>query len=69
MALIELLLDLLPLRQCYIARDWPPPDALTLAIDRMMPAIRFFRLGDGNLAPLQRHRRHAHGLARHGARL
>ena len=50
MALIDLLLDLLPLRQCYIARDWPPPDALTLAIDRMMPAIRFFRLGDGNLA-------------------
>lgn len=49
-ALIELLLDLLPLRQCYIARDWAPPDSLTLAIDRMMPAIRFFRLGDGNLA-------------------
>ncbi len=48
--LIELLLDLLPLRQCFIARDRPPPEALISALDRMMPAIRFFRHGDGSLA-------------------
>ena len=50
LVLIGLLLDLLPMRQCFIARDVPPPDSLIAAIDRMMPMIRFFRLGDGNLA-------------------
>lgn len=45
-ALIELLLDLLPLRQCYIARDQPPPPELLNAIDRMMPMLRFFQIGD-----------------------
>ena len=49
-ALIELLLDLLPLRQCYIARDQNPPAALVSAIDRMMPMLRFFRLGDQGFA-------------------
>ncbi len=48
--LIELLLDFLPLRQCFIVRDQPPPVALTSVIDRMMPMLRFFRLGDGGLA-------------------
>ncbi len=48
--LIEILLDLLPLRQCFIARDHPPPAAIIAAIDRIMPMIRFFRLGDGALA-------------------
>lgn len=48
--LIELLLDLLPLRQTFAARDLAPPSALTLAIDRMMPMLRFFRHGDGTLA-------------------
>jgi uncharacterized heparinase superfamily protein len=46
-ALIELLLDLLPLRQCFVARDRTPPKELTDAIDRIMPMLRFFRLGDG----------------------
>jgi uncharacterized heparinase superfamily protein len=49
-ALIELLLDLLPLRQAYAARNVPPPQALLNAIDRMMPMLRFFRHGDGNFA-------------------
>jgi uncharacterized heparinase superfamily protein len=49
-ALVELLLDLLPLRQCFVARDRAPPKELTDAIDRIMPMLRFFRAGDGTLA-------------------
>ncbi|HET7849118.1 MAG TPA: heparinase II/III family protein [Pseudolabrys sp.] len=49
-ALIELLLDLLPLRQAFAHRNIPPPAALNNAIDRMMPMLRFFRHGDGNFA-------------------
>jgi uncharacterized heparinase superfamily protein len=48
--LIELLLDLLPLRQAFGARNMSPPEALSNAIDRMMPMLRFFRMGDGNFA-------------------
>ena len=48
--LIELLLDLLPLKQAFAARNVPPPPALLNAIDRMMPMLRFFRHGDGNFA-------------------
>jgi len=48
--LVELLLDLLPLRQCFVVRDLPPPQALIGLIDRMTPMLRFFRLGDGGLA-------------------
>src|SRR3990172_1045534 len=43
-------LDLLPLRQCFVARDRAPPKELTDAIDRIMPMLRFFRTGDGTLA-------------------
>jgi uncharacterized heparinase superfamily protein len=49
-ALIELLVDLLPLRTAFTARNLPPPPALLNAIDRMMPMLRFFRHGDGNFA-------------------
>jgi uncharacterized heparinase superfamily protein len=49
-ALIELLIDLLPLRQLFSARNLPPPPALNNAIDRMMPMLRFFRHADGNFA-------------------
>jgi uncharacterized heparinase superfamily protein len=49
-ALIELLIDLLPLRQTFAARNIPPPPALLNAIDRMMPMLRFFRHGDGAIA-------------------
>ena len=49
-ALIELLTDLLPLRQTFAARNIAPPPALLNAIDRMMPMLRFFRHGDGSFA-------------------
>lgn len=49
-ALIELLADMLPLRQLFFARNLQPPQALNNAIDRMMPMLRFFRHGDGNFA-------------------
>jgi uncharacterized heparinase superfamily protein len=49
-ALIELLLDLLPLNQAFTTRNVPPPPPLINAIDRMMPMLRFFRHGDGNFA-------------------
>ncbi len=47
---VELLLDLLPLRQCYVPRDREPLEALVSAMNRMSPMIRFMRLGDGTLA-------------------
>jgi uncharacterized heparinase superfamily protein len=49
-AVIDLLLDLLPLRQAYAARNMAPPPALLNAIDRMMPMLRFFRHSDGSFA-------------------
>jgi len=49
-ALIELLLDFLPLRQAFQARNLAPPPQLNNAIDRMMPMMRFFRHGDGAFA-------------------
>ncbi len=49
-ALIELLLDLLPLRTAFASRNVTPPQTLNNAIDRMMPMLRFFRHGDGSLA-------------------
>jgi uncharacterized heparinase superfamily protein len=49
-ALIELLVDLLPLRQLFTARNLAPPGALLNAVDRMMPMLRFFRHGDGSFA-------------------
>ena len=48
--LLELLPDLLPLRQAYAARGLQPPAQLLNAIDRMMPMLRLFRHGDGTLA-------------------
>ena len=47
---VDILLDLLPLRQCYVARDQIPPDELIGAVDRMMPMLRFFRLGPHDFA-------------------
>ncbi|MGD9912666.1 MAG: heparinase II/III family protein [Rhizobiaceae bacterium] len=49
-ALIEILTDLLPLRQTYANQAEAPPAALIGAIERMLPALRFFRHGDGSLA-------------------
>lgn len=48
--LLDLLPDLLPLRQAYSARGLQPPAQLLNAIDRMMPMLRLFRHGDGTLA-------------------
>ncbi|MBO3758250.1 heparinase II/III family protein [Ciceribacter sp. L1K22] len=49
-AAVELLLDLLPLRQTYINLGHEVPNRLIPAIDRMFPAIRFFRHQGGDLA-------------------
>ena len=48
--LLDLLLDLIPLRQLYLARDMSPPQPLNAAIDRVTPMLRFFRHGDGAFA-------------------
>ncbi|MDO9440362.1 MAG: heparinase II/III family protein [Beijerinckiaceae bacterium] len=48
--LVDLLLDLLPLRQAYAARGMTAPQQLLNSIDRMMPMLRLFRHGDGSLA-------------------
>lgn len=50
LALVELLADLLPLRHTYASQAEPPPDALIAAVERMLPAVRFFRHQDGALA-------------------
>ena len=47
---VELVLDLLPVRQCFLLRDVPPSGALQRALDRMVPMLRHVRLGDGSLA-------------------
>jgi uncharacterized heparinase superfamily protein len=49
-AILELLMDLLPLRQAFTARGSQPSRILVSAIDRMMPMLRFFRQGDGSFA-------------------
>lgn len=47
---LDLLLDLLPLKQVYLARGVDPPEALIRAIDRMPPMLRLLRHGDGTLS-------------------
>lgn len=49
-ALVDILVDLLPLRQALIARGLSPSETLMNSIDRMMPMVRFFRHGDGAFA-------------------
>jgi uncharacterized heparinase superfamily protein len=49
-AIVEILLELLPLRQAYASRNIAPPSALLNATDRMMPMLRFFRHSDGTFA-------------------
>jgi uncharacterized heparinase superfamily protein len=48
--LLELLLDLLSLRQLYASRGLEPPPALMRAIDRALPFLRTLRHPDGRLA-------------------
>lgn len=47
---VEVLLDLMPLRQCYVARGRKPPAALADAIARMIAFLKAMRLGSGALA-------------------
>jgi uncharacterized heparinase superfamily protein len=49
-AVLEVLMDLLPLRQAFATRGGQPSRILLSAIDRMMPMLRFFRQGDGSFA-------------------
>jgi uncharacterized heparinase superfamily protein len=49
-AIIEILLELLPLRQAFSSRNIAPPQAVLNAIDRMMPMLRFFRHSEGTFA-------------------
>jgi uncharacterized heparinase superfamily protein len=48
--LVELLFDLLPLRQCFAARGRKLDPSVLAAISRMGPMLRHLRLGDGMLA-------------------
>lgn len=47
---VDLLFDLLPLRQMFASREVDTPEALLNAIDRMLPMVRLFRHGDGTLS-------------------
>ncbi len=49
-AVVEILLEFLPLRQAFASRNIAPPQALLNAIDRMMPMLRFFRHSEGTFA-------------------
>ena len=57
---VELLLDLLPLRQTFASRGIEAPEALMQAIDRMLPMLRLLRHGDGTLS-------HFNGMGRTAA--
>lgn len=48
--LVELLLDLLPLSQCFVARNRPVPPEISAAIGRAHGMLRYMRMGDGSLA-------------------
>jgi len=48
--ILEVLIDLLPLRQVMAARGFPVSPAFMGAVDRMMPMLRFFRHADGAFA-------------------
>ena len=47
--LLDILLDLLPLRQAFASRSAQVPPVLLNAMDRIMPMVRLFRYGDGSL--------------------
>ncbi|MEJ8474847.1 heparinase II/III family protein [Roseibium algae] len=49
-AMIEILADLLPVRQAFVVQGLELPEAMLQSVDRMMPMMRFFRHGDGALA-------------------
>jgi uncharacterized heparinase superfamily protein len=47
--LVEVVLDLLPVRQCVLVRGLTPAGPLLRALDAMLPMLRHLRLGDGSL--------------------
>ncbi len=49
-AIIEILSDLLPVRQAFVSQGLELPQAMQQSVDRMMPMMRFFRHGDGAFA-------------------
>lgn len=49
-ALATILGDLLPVRETLLGQGQPVPKGIYSAIDRMLPALRFFRHSDGTLA-------------------
>ena len=49
-ALATILGDLLPIRETLLGQGQPMPKGIYSAIDRMLPALRFFRHADGTLA-------------------
>ncbi len=49
-ALIDILADLLPVRQALVAQGLEMHPAMLQSVDRMMPMLRFFRHGDGEFA-------------------
>jgi uncharacterized heparinase superfamily protein len=48
--LSDLIIDLLPLGQCFGSRALVPPDEINTAIKKSLRFLRFMRLGDGMLA-------------------
>ncbi len=48
--LSDLIVDLLPLGQCFSSRALVPPDEISTAIKKSLRFLRFMRLGDGMLA-------------------
>jgi uncharacterized heparinase superfamily protein len=48
--LVELMLELLPLQQCFAARSRPTPPGLGDTLRRMLAMLKYMRLGDGMLA-------------------
>ena len=46
----EILALLLPLKEGFAAIEVAPPDELISSIERLLPALRFFRHGDGTIA-------------------
>jgi uncharacterized heparinase superfamily protein len=47
---VTVLRDMIDVRAALVAAQQPVPDAVQIAIDRMAPMLRFFRLSDGGLA-------------------
>lgn len=48
--LVEIMLDLLPLKQCFATRGRPAPPVMVQAMTQMLKMLRYLRMGDGRLA-------------------